>query len=185
MSEAEPRNLRVLVADERQIYLEPVGAAVEHLGHHVISHEVEIAKVGAATLERRPDIAIVALHEDTHHALELISEIVHESTCPVMVLVEGARREFVAEAAERGVFAHLDSIDPDELQGAIDIALQRYREFKRLQQAFDRRARIERAKGVLMERHGIGDREAFERLRREARSSRRRLTDVVEEVLSS
>jgi AmiR/NasT family two-component response regulator len=185
MAQAEPHNLRVLVADERQKYLEVIGEAVKDLGHEVIAHEVEIAKVGRATVDSRPDIAIVALHEDTEHALELITEIIDEATCPVLVLADDASREFVAQAAERGVFAYLDSTNETELQGGIDVALQRYQQYRELLAAFDRRARIERAKGILMERHGIGDQEAFDRMRGEARSSRQPLIDVVDEVVSS
>src|SRR5215210_2966140 len=106
MPNAEPHHLRVLVADERQKYLEPIAEAVRDLGHEVIAHEVSIAKVGEATLEHRPDIAIVALHEDTRHALELVSEIVDEAICPVIALADDASRDFVAEAASRGVFAY-------------------------------------------------------------------------------
>ena len=179
-----PGNVRVMVADERRVYIEPIRRALEELGHHVIATEVDTEGVAHATVEHDPDVAIVALHEDTEHALELIGEIVHESVCPVMALVEDANAEFIAQAAERGIFAHLDSADHDELRGAIDVALYRYEEFRRLQDAFSRRARIERAKGVLMERHGIDQQEAFERLRGEARSSRRKLIDVVDEQLA-
>jgi AmiR/NasT family two-component response regulator len=151
----------------------------------VIAHEVSIAKVGQATLEHRPDIAIVALHEDTEHALELISEIVDEAVCPVIALADDASREFVSAAAGRGVFAYIDSTNETELQGAIDVALQRYHQFHKLLHAFERRARIERAKGIVMERHALGDREAFERIRSTARSERRPLIDVVDELLAS
>jgi AmiR/NasT family two-component response regulator len=184
MGDAEPHHLRVLVADERQKYLEPIGDAVRDLGHEVIAHEVSIAKVGAATLEHRPDIAIVALHEDTEHALELVSEIVDEAVCPVIALADDASREFVAQAAERGVFAYIDSTNETELQGAIDVALQRHKQFSNLLHAFARRARIERAKGVLMERHGLDDRAAFDRIRSRARDERRPLIDVVDELLA-
>jgi len=185
MGDDEPRHLKVLVADERRKYLEPVSAAVDDLGHDVIAHEVSIATVGAATVEHRPDIAIVALHEDTEHALELISEIVDEAVCPVIALADDASRDFVAAAASRGVFAYIDSTNETELQGAIDVALQRHRQFAKLLHAFERRARIERAKGVLMERHGLGQQEAFERLRGEARSSQRPIADVVDELLGA
>jgi response regulator NasT len=184
MADAEPHNLRVIVADERQKYLEVVTEAVEGLGHEVIAHEVDISKVGRSCSEKGPDIAIVALHEDTEHALDLITEIIDEATCPVLVLADDASRDFVAKAAQRGVFAYLDSTEETELQGGIDVALQRYQQYRQLLEAFDRRARIERAKGVLMERHGIGDQEAFDRLRGEARSSRRQLIEVVEGVTS-
>jgi GAF domain-containing protein len=52
-----------------------------------------------------------------------------------------------------------------------------------LQVAFEHRNRIERAKGMLMVQEGIDDAAAFERLRNAARSSRRSLIDVVNEVL--
>jgi AmiR/NasT family two-component response regulator len=185
MEDDEPRHLKVLVADERQRYIEPVSAAVRDLGHKVIAHEVAIAKVGRATLEHQPDIAIVALHEDTQHALELISEIVDEAVCPVIALADDASREFVAEAAGRGVFAYIDSTNETELQGAIDVAIQRYHQFSELLHAFGRRARIERAKGVLMERHGLGDQDAFDRIRRTARDARRPLIEVVDELLGA
>ena len=180
MGDDEPRHLKVLVADERRKYLEPVSAAVDDLGHDVIAHEVSIA-----TVEHRPDIAIVALHEDTEHALELISEIVDEAVCPVVVLADDASRDFVGAAASRGVFAYIDSTNETEIQGAIDVALQRYHQFSELLRAFERRARIERAKGILMERHALGDREAFERIRQTARDARRPIMDVVDEVLAS
>lgn len=185
MTDPAPRQLRVLVADEQRIHLDVLTRAVEDLGHEVITHEVEIEAVGKATADHGPDFAIVVLHEDTQHALELISEIVEEATCPVAVLADSASSEFVAQAAERGVFAYLDSTDKRELQGGIDVALQRYREFRRLLDAFNRRARIERAKGVLMERHSLGEQEAFERLRAEARRSRRRLIEIVDEFLAT
>jgi AmiR/NasT family two-component response regulator len=183
MEEQSP--LRVLVADERQNRLDQIAAAVEALGHEVIAHEVEVEKVGRATVVHRPDIAIVALHEDSEHALELIAEIVHEAACCVVALAEDADDEFVAKAAERGVFAHLDSLDPGELKGGISVAVERYREYRGLLGAFQRRARIEQAKGVLMERHGLDEREAFERIRSEARRSQRKLMQLVDEILGS
>jgi len=176
-------SLRVLVADESKAALEPVGEALEQLGHEVIALAVELPETARAIHEHRPDLAIVALHEDREHALELISEIVDEATCPVCLLAADPSRDFLSAAARRGVFAHLDSTDQTELAGGIDIAVERYRQFRDLLQAFDRRARIERAKGLLMERHGIGEEEAFERLRRHARDTRRPIMGVVEDVL--
>lgn len=184
MAPDEPKNLRVLVADELNRYMEPIAAAVSELGHEVIAREVDTSKVGAATAKLRPDVAIVALHDDTDHALELITEITDEATCPVMALVEDARPGFVSAAAERGIFAYLDSAEESELRGGIDVAFQRFKEYKRLRDAFGRRSRIERAKGVLMERNRVDEERAFEAIRSEARSSRRKLMEVVDEVLA-
>jgi AmiR/NasT family two-component response regulator len=179
----EPSRLRVLIADERDRVIESIAEKVTDMGHDCIAHATDVATVGRVIAEERPDVAIVALHEDMRHALELITEIVEEATCPVVMLADRPSKEFLAEAAERGVFAHLDSTDETELEGGIDIALRRYAQWRGLLGAFQRRARIERAKGMLMERHGLSDRDAFERIRREARSARRPLIDVVDELL--
>ena len=183
MSEAGNDALRVLVADESRRHLEPVGDALSRLGHEVIALEVELGGTARATHEHRPDLAIVALHEDTQHALELIRGIVDEATCPVCLLAADPSREFLTEAARHGVFAHLDSTDSTELAGGIQIAVERYRQFRDLLGAFDRRARIERAKGLLMERHKLSEDEAFERLRRQARDTRTPIMRVVDDLL--
>jgi response regulator NasT len=183
VGEAGSDTLRVLVADESRAALEPVGTALEQLGHEVIALEVEPGETARATHQHSPDLAIVALHEDKEHALDLIREIVDEATCPVCLLAGNPSRDFLSAAARHGVFAHLDSTDATELAGGIDIAVERFRQFRDLLGAFDRRALIERAKGLLMERHGISADEAFERIRRHARDTRRPLMGVVEDVL--
>jgi response regulator NasT len=183
VGEAGTDTLRVLIADESREALEPVGDALGELGHDVIALAVDVGETARAIGEHRPDLAIVALHEDREHALELIGEIVDEAACPVCLLAKHPSRDFLSAAARRGVFAHLDSTDPTELAGGIDIAVERFRQFRDLLGAFDRRARIERAKGLLMERHRLSADEAFERLRRQARDTRRPLMGVVEDLL--
>jgi AmiR/NasT family two-component response regulator len=81
------------------------------------------------------------------------------------------------------VFAYITDGDPDKLQSAIEIALRRFAEFQSLEGAFGRRAVIERAKGILMERHDINEDHAFELLRTHARSSNRRLADIANAVV--
>jgi response regulator NasT len=75
------------------------------------------------------------------------------------------------------------------VQGAIEVALRRYEETSKLQEkvdqletALERRTLIERAKGIVMERHGIDERAAFDLLRDHARSQSRRVVDVARAV---
>jgi len=178
-------SLRVLVADEDKQQLEPVGDALEELGHEVIALAVSAGETARATHEHRPDLAIVALHEDKEHALELIEQIVDEATCPVCLLAGDPSREFLSHAARRGIFAHLDSTDKTELAGGIDIAVERYRQFRDLLGAFDRRARIERAKGLLMEREGLSEQDAFARLRKASQISGRPLKVVADALIAT
>ena len=135
------------------------------------------------TARERPDVAFVGLGESSAHALELIDRIVREAACPVIVLLHARDPEFIREASKRGVFAHISDADVEDWQSSIDIVLRRFAEYHDLQGAFGRRALIERAKGILMERHGIDEASAFEMLREQSRTATRKLVDLAAAVV--
>jgi response regulator NasT len=149
----------------------------------VIASEIEVADVGAVTARERPDVALVGLGASTQHALDLIDKIVHEAACPVIVLLHEPDSAFVTEASKRGVFAHISDNDLEDWQSSIDIVLRRFAEYQDLQGAFGRRATIERAKGILMERHSIDEEAAFEMLRDQSRIDNRKLIDLAAAVV--
>ena len=177
--------LRVLIANERKERLQTTTALVAAMGHDVIARELEVTQVAATTAETMPDVALVGLGESSQHALDLISRIVQEAACPVIAILETNDPEFINEAAKRGIFAYITDGDAEQLQSAVDIVLRRFAEFHRLEGAFGRRALTERAKGILMERHRIDEREAFELLRSHSRRTGRKLIDVAEAVATS
>ena len=73
--------------------------------------------------------------------------------------------------------------DVEDWQSSIDIVLRRFAEYQELEGAFGRRALIERAKGILMERHAIDDTSAFELLREHSRTSNRKVIDLATAVV--
>ncbi len=176
-------HLRVLIANERKDRLELVVPIVIGLGHEVIAREVEVADVGAVTARERPDVALVGLGASSQHALDLIDKIVHEAACPVIALLHAPDAAFVKEASKRGVFAHISDDDVEDWQSSIDIVLRRFAEYHDLQGAFGRRATIERAKGILMERHSIDEEGAFELLHERSRIDNRKLIDLASAVV--
>jgi AmiR/NasT family two-component response regulator len=183
MSYRETEHLRVLIANERKDRLALVAPIVVALGHEVIGREIDVADVGAVTAREHPDVALVGLGESSRHALELIDKIVREASCPVIALLHARDPAFVREASKRGVFAHISDDDVEDWQTSIDIVLRRFAEYHELQGAFGRRALIERAKGILMERHAIGEEEAFELLRERSRVTNRKLVDLAGAVV--
>ena len=176
-------HLRVLIANERKDRLELLIPVVAALGHEVIAREIEVEDVGAVTARERPDVALVGLGASSQHALDLIDKIVHEAACPVIALLHEPDPAFVKEASMRGVFAHISDDDVEDWQSSIDIVLRRFAEYQDLQGAFGRRATIERAKGILMERHTIDEDAAFEMLRERSRIDNRKLIDLAAAVV--
>ena len=185
MAEGQSRHLRVLIANEKRERLELLARVVAGLGHDVIAREISVTDVGAVTAREHPDVALVGLGLDSDHALDLISEIVREASCPVIAILHADDPAYVHEAARRGVFAYIIDGTADELQSAIDITLQRFGEYQSLQGAFGRRALIEQAKGILMARHSISAESAFDRLRDHSQHNGRKLSDVAAAVVES
>ncbi len=185
MSYLDTDHLRVLIANERKDRLLLIAPMVVALGHEVIAREIDVEDVGAVTARERPDVALVGLGESSEHALDLIDRIVREAACPVIVLLHSPDHNFIKQASKLGAFAHINDADVDDWQSAIDIVLRRFTEYHDLQGAFGRRAVIERAKGILMERHGVDESAAFELLRRQSRANNRKLLDLATAVVDA
>jgi AmiR/NasT family two-component response regulator len=181
--ERSAQHLRVLIANEKQERLAVIAPLVASLGHEVIAREISTDDIGDLTQSVHPDVALVGVGNDVTLALELIDRIVKEAACPVIAVLTAADDGFVREAAKLGVFAYIVNDDPATWQNMIEIVLRRFAEYQSLEGAFGRRALIERAKGILMERHNLPEDAAFSLIRTEARRSNRRVIEVAEAVL--
>jgi AmiR/NasT family two-component response regulator len=182
--------LRILVADENEEALETLAGVLEGLGHVVAPFAVSVREAAEIIAREDPNLAIVAVHHDDEHALALIGEAVEYADGPVIAQLPDANVEFLSRAADAGISAFAESSDPESIQGAIEVAVKRYREgrhlhdkVEQLEGALARRAVIERAKGILMERHSVSETEAFEILRDHSRAGGRRVIDVARAVV--
>jgi AmiR/NasT family two-component response regulator len=189
VNRSEHRALRILLADQDPGALKVTAAKVRELGHTPTEIAVNLREAAEAIARDDPDLTIVVLYGGDGHALSLIEEINAYSSGPVIALLDKEDAEFVAEAADRGIFAYARQETSESIQSAIEVAMRRWREqhdlleqVERLEGALQRRALIERAKGILMERHSVDDRAAFELLREHARSHNRTVIDVAAAV---
>jgi AmiR/NasT family two-component response regulator len=186
----EVRGLRILAADEDEGALHETGAILRDLGHEVTEFAIGTTEIAEAIAREDPDASVVVVHHDDGHALDLIEEIVSFSSGPVVAVFDEEDPEFVREAADRGIHAYARPIAPDAVQSALEVAMRRHAEQSKLTEAvgqletaLQRRAVIERAKGILMERHSVDEHVAFELLRAKARSSNRSVVDLAQAVL--
>jgi response regulator NasT len=184
------RHLRVLIADENEDALRGLHEVLAGLGHEVTPYAVSVQEAVDLIAREDPEVAIVVVHQDDEHALALIAEAVEFASGPVIAQLPDADVDFLARAAEAGISAYAESMDPDAIQGAMEVAVRRYREaaqltekVEQLEGALERRGAIERAKGILMERHSVSEREAFELLRDHSRATGRRVVEVSQSVL--
>ena len=186
----ETTSLRILAADEDEAALRRTADVLEDLGHHVTSFAVDVTAAAERVASEDPDLAVVVVHHDDEHALDLIEQISAYASGPVIALLGGDDPEFVRRAASRGIDAYARADSAADLQSAIELAIQRRGEVVKLSAqvdqlsgALDRRAVIERAKGILMERHGVDDHAAFEMVRGHARANNRTVVDCARAVV--
>jgi AmiR/NasT family two-component response regulator len=169
---ADPRSggLDVLLVHDDQGAWSVIDEILRRLGHQV------------RTLDdtREPDIVINVA--GSSGAIPVVKEQ-RRRGCPVVSFVADAPGRLLRSAAYAGIAVYVLGEDRNAWAKVIEVALRPFATLHELEGALQRRALIERAKGVLMERHAIHEREAFELLRREARGTNRRVVDVAAAVL--
>jgi len=183
----DPPRLRILIADQDQQRIAEIAGVIGGLGHTVVARLLDVSEIAEATGREAPDVAIVGVDGkgEQAHALDLISAIVKQTACPVIADIDADDDSFIEQAARRGIFAYVRHGERPGMEHAIDIVLNRYAEFSRLHGALRTGAIIEQAKGVLMERHGIGPDEAFAELRTRARNTNQSVFEVAKAVTIS
>ena len=146
-------SLRILLANEREEELHELGDVLAGLGHDVAPFAVSPREAVELIAREDPDIAFVIFDGDDEHGLALIAETVEFASGPVLVTVrEAESASTIARAAELGIAGYVDSWAEQDVQAAIEVALRRHHEERRLNEkvsqlesALERRAVIERA----------------------------------------
>ncbi|MGQ9687030.1 MAG: ANTAR domain-containing response regulator [Thiobacillaceae bacterium] len=183
--------MRILIADDEAIIRLGLKAELEEMGHQVVATAAD----GIAAVEQaratRPDLAILDIKMPGLDGLEAAETIAAERPMPIVILSAYADRRLVERAASLAVHGYLvKPVRPSELEPALEIAVSRFeeaetlrREAQDLQEALRTRATVDEAKRMLIKARGWREEEAFRRLQARARSERRTMRQVAEELL--
>ena len=160
-------------------------AAVEDAGG-VVAVEAPLRLDAVAVMKQtRPDVVIMAPSLSGTREPALMPRITAEVDCPAVLFTRDTDQTVVKQANRAGVMGFmLKPLRAAELGPTLDLALARFREIRRLQQARAERPIVDQAKGKLMSDRHLSEAEAFRWLRRHAMDSRQRLGDVAREVLA-
>ena len=147
----------------------------------------------ALALELEPDLAIMDVKMPKLDGIDAARRILNERPIPIVMLTAYGQDELVSRAVEAGVFGYLvKPFREADLLPAIQTARARHEEFaalreeaESLSEALAARKAIERAKGLLMEKEGLSEQDAFARLRKASQVSGRPLKVVAEAVVAT
>lgn len=185
--------LRVLIAEDEWLVAFTLREQLEQRGCEVVG----IAKTGQEAVEQclaaHPDVVLMDIRMPVLDGLEATKRVMQEQPTCVVMLTAGGRPADVAKAEEAGAMAYLvKPVSGDQILPAIEMARRRFREFvalqnevEELQGALETRKVVEKAKGLLMERAGLGEADAFRRMQKMAMDRRMTMKQVAEKVLAA
>jgi two-component system, response regulator PdtaR len=185
--------MRILIAEDETIIRLDLRSLLERAGHEVVAEARDGRQAVELARQHEPELAIMDVRMPHLDGIEAAKSILAERPIPIVMLTAYGQEELVARAVEAGVFGYLvKPFREQDLVPAIATARARYEELaavreeaESLAEALAARKAIERAKGVLMEKEGLTEAEAFERLRRASQVSGRSLKVIAEAVIDT
>ena len=184
------RQLEILIADDESIIRLGLKQILEEAGHTVSAAENGVAAVRLAEAHT-PDLVILDIKMPEMDGFEAARAILDRTQVPIIFLTAYGEQELVERAVRLSVMGYLvKPINEAELLAMIQVVARRFEEHTRTAQAADElqdelasRRTIDRAKGLLMQREGISELEAYNRVQQRARTERRTLLEAAEEEI--
>lgn len=185
--------MRVLIAEDDPVIGLGLEAKLRTLGHDVVARVGDGHAAVEATLRLRPDAVVMDVVMPGLDGLTAARRISRHQRLPIVAITAHDRPEFIDAAIAAGVAAYLvKPVDGRQIDRALRLAASRHAEFEamraevdRLSDALDNRKLVERAKGILMDRHGLSEHEAFLRVQRRARDTNHTMADVARQIIAA
>lgn len=190
-SRAPGERARILIAEDEAIIRLDLKEMLEEAGHEVVGE----ASDGEAALrlahEHAPDLVILDVKMPGMDGLTAAEKIKEENLAAVLILTAFSQRDLVQRAAEAGAMGYLvKPFQKSDLMPAIDIALARHHQLRAvteeaesLSEQLATRKAVDKAKGVLMDRRGMSEADAFRHIQKRAMDERKPMKAVADDIL--
>lgn len=185
--------VRVVVAEDDSLIRLDLVEMLREDGYDVVGEAGNGQVAVDLTVELAPDLVIMDVKMPVRDGIDAASEIASRRLAAVVMLTAFSQREFVEKARDAGAMAYLvKPFNQADLVPAIEVALSRFRELKALEseiadmsERFETRKLIEQAKGLLMDKQGISEPEAFRWIQRNAMDRRVTMKQVAQIVVET
>jgi two-component system, response regulator PdtaR len=189
--DSDARRTRIVIADDESIIRMDLREILTQLGYDVVGEAADGRAAVELTEKLRPDLVILDIKMPGIDGIDAAEQISSTGIAPVVLLTAYSEQSLVGRAKQAGVTGYLvKPFRESELMPAVELALARFRNLRELQsevgdlkEALESRKLVERAKGILMEVHGLSESEAFNRIRRTSMDTRKSMREVAEAIL--
>ena len=183
--------VRVVIAEDEAIIRLDLKEILEEEGYEVVGETGRGDEAVELIRRHRPDLAILDIKMPGKDGLEAAREISTERLAAVLILTAFSQRNLIEDARDAGALAYLvKPFQKAELVPALEVALARHAEIRALEdenrtlaEQLETRRYLDRAKGKLMDEHGLKENEAFSFIRTSAMQRRINLRQAAQHVL--
>lgn len=181
---------RAVVAEDEALIRMDVVETLREAGFDIVGEAGDGEKAVALALELRPDVVVMDVKMPVMDGITAAEKIAKESAAPVVLLTAFSQTELVERARDVGAMAYLvKPFTPADLIPAVEIAISRYEqitaledEIADLQERFETRKHVDRAKGLLMAKLGMTEPEAFRWIQKTSMDRRLTMREVADAV---
>lgn len=184
--------IRIVLAEDEAIIRLDLRESLQEEGYEVVGDVGRGDKAVEMVDDLRPDVAIFDIKMPGMSGLEAAKIVSEKKICPVVMLTAFSQREIIEQARDAGALAYLvKPFQKTDLVPAIELAIARFAELKSLSgevaalgAQLEIRKLVDRAKGVLIDKHQMSESDAFSFIQSMAMSQRMKMGDIAEQIIA-
>jgi len=186
-----PTTRRVVVAEDEALIRMDIVETLRDNGFDVVGEAGDGERAVELATELRPDIVVMDVKMPKLDGISAAERLSRDNIAPVVLLTAFSQKELVEQAAKAGALAYVvKPFTPSDLLPAIEIALSRYAQIKTLEdeisdlaERFETRKIVDIAKGILNEKMGLTEPEAFRWIQKASMDRRLTMKDVAVTII--
>jgi len=184
--------VRVVIAEDEAIIRLDLKEILEEEGYDVVGETGRGDQAIELVRDLKPDLAILDIKMPGMDGLTAAREIASDRLAAVLILTAFSQHDLVEQARDAGALAYLvKPFQKSDLMPALEMALGRFEQIVALEhenadlaERLEARKMIDRAKGRLMDEHGLSESDSWRFLQKTAMDSRRKIHDVAGDVVN-
>jgi len=183
--------VRVVIAEDEAIIRLDLKETLEEEGYEVVGETGRGDEAVRLVREHKPDIAILDIKMPGIDGLQAAREISSARDAAVLILTAFSQRDLIEQARDAGALAYLvKPFQRSELIPAVEVALGRFQEMRALEEEvkgledqLETRRLVDRAKGLLMDKHGLSENDAFSFVQKTAMRERTTMKAIAQQII--
>ena len=188
---AAPAARRVVVAEDESLIRLDIVETLRDNGFDVVGEAGDGEEAVRLVQELRPDVVVMDIRMPKLDGISAAEIIGKDHIAPVVLLTAFSQRELVERAGEAGALAYVvKPFTPADLIPAIEIALSRFAQIQALEnevsdlaERFETRKLVDRAKGILNDKMGLSEPDAFRWIQKASMDRRLTMQDVAKTII--